>query len=170
MARPRVAGGVELPPFQTLLDAHARDVHRFLLASVGPGDADDCYQETWISALGAYPRLASTENLRGWLFTIAHRKAVDAHRARRRRPIPAGEALPDVPDRPTIDFGDATAVWQAVAGLPPKQRAAVALRFIVDADYGQIATMMGTSEDAARRNVHEALKRLRREDLDVGTA
>ncbi len=170
MAGANVVVSVELPPFQRLLDAHGSDVHRFLVASVGPLDADDCYQETWISALRAYPRLASAENLRGWLFTIAHRKALDAHRARRRRPVPAGDALPETAAASAIEFGDAAAVWQAVAGLAPKQRAAVALRFIVDADYRQIAAMMGISEAAARANVHEALKRLRREDLDVGTA
>lgn len=158
-----------LPPFQALLDAYANDVHRFLVAGVGPADADDCYQETWISALAAYPRLASAENLRGWLFTIAHRKALDAHRTRRRRPLPAGDALPEPEPAaaPVPGLGDHDGLWQAVAVLPPKQRIAVALRFIVDADYAQIAVMMGTSPDAARANVHAALTRLRREDLDV---
>ena len=169
MARSSVDVRVVLPPFQRLLDAHAGDVHRFLVASVGPLDADDCYQETWVSALRAYPRLASAENLRGWLFTIAHRKALDTHRARRRNPLPAGDALPEsaAPAHAgfRLDAGDG--LWQAVAVLPPKQRAAVALRFIVDADYGQIATMMGISEAAARANVHAALERLRSEDLDV---
>jgi DNA-directed RNA polymerase specialized sigma24 family protein len=47
--------------------------------------------------------------------------------------------------------------------VPAKQRAAVALRFVLDADYATIATAMETSEDAARRNVHEGLKRLRTE-------
>jgi len=50
-----------------------------------------------------------------------------------------------------------------VADLPAKQRAAVALRFLADAGYGEISAVMGTSEQAARRNVHEALKRLRME-------
>jgi DNA-directed RNA polymerase specialized sigma24 family protein len=169
---------VELPPFQVLLDDHAADVHRFLVASVGATDADDCYQETWIAALRAYPRLVSAENLRGWLFTIAHRKALDHLRARRRQPIPVGDDLPEPghPGRdgaagpagdPALGTGPDPELWQAVAALPPKQRTAVALRFIVDADYRQVAAMMGTSEDAARRNVHEALKRLRREELDV---
>jgi RNA polymerase sigma factor (sigma-70 family) len=156
-----------------LLDAHAVEVHRFLVASVGPTDANDCYQETWISALGAYPQLANGANLRGWLFTIAHRKALDLLRARRRQPIPAGDALPEPPGsaRANDDLAGASAadaeLWRAVAALPPKQRVAVALRFVVDADYGQVAAMMCTSEAAARRNVHEALKRLRREALDV---
>ena len=47
--------------------------------------------------------------------------------------------------------------------LPGKQRTAVALRFVADAAYAEIAAVMGTSEEAARRNVHEGLKRLRKE-------
>ncbi len=70
-----------LPPFQTLLDSHGRDVHRFLIANVGPVDADDCWQETWLSALRAYPSLNDASNLRGWVFTIAHRKIIDHVRA-----------------------------------------------------------------------------------------
>ena len=57
MPGPRVLSQMRLPPFQELLDAHGQDVFRFLVATVGDVDAEDCYQETWISALRAYPRL-----------------------------------------------------------------------------------------------------------------
>jgi DNA-directed RNA polymerase specialized sigma24 family protein len=157
---------VELPPFQTLIDAHGRDMHRFLIASVGPIDADDLYQETWIAALRGYPRLSDAENLRGWLFTIAHRKALDLHRARRRQALPVGDDLPEAGSVPDHLGGPDPTLWSAVAQLPPKQRTAVALRFIVDADYARMAAMMGISEAAARANVHAALTRLRRDDLD----
>ena len=50
-----------------------------------------------------------------------------------------------------------------MADLPDKQRTALTLRFLTDSSYREIADVMGTSEDAARRNVHEALKRLRKE-------
>ena len=156
---------MRLPPFQALLDAHSRDVHRFLIATVGPVDADDCYQETWLAALRAYPDVRDTSNLRGWLFTIAHRKAIDHVRSRARRatPVPEPAELPRAPiaDAPTAaDGGD---LWAAVAALPDKQRTAVALRFIADSAYAEIADAMHTSEPAARRNVHEGLKRLRQE-------
>src|ERR1035438_9656808 len=91
---------VRLPPFQTLLDTHGRDVHRFLIASIGAVDADDCYQETWLAALRAYPGLQDPSNLRGWIFTIAHRKVIDHVRARARRPTPVhgvGEAIAAAP-------------------------------------------------------------------------
>lgn len=161
MARRGVSSPVSLPPFQALLDAHGRDVHRFLVASVGRHDADDCYQETWLAALRAYPRLRDARNLRSWLLTIAHRKAIDHLRARRRAAIPVEEP-PQRPGTPPPDRGDGS-VWVQVRELPPKQRTALALRFVADAAYAEISAVMGTSEEAARRNVHEGLKRLRLE-------
>jgi RNA polymerase sigma factor (sigma-70 family) len=153
---------VRLPPFQTLLDAHGRDVHRFLVASVGHVDADDCYQETWLSALRAYPKLRDDSNLRSWIFTVASRKAIDHARGRRRQAVPVGEVPEPAPasDAPNPHDDD---LWARVRELPPKQRSAVALRYVTDAGYEEIASVMGTSQDAARRNVHEALKRLRME-------
>src|SRR5204863_311008 len=89
--RPRRSHTVTLPPFQRVPDEHRDDVHRFLMASAGPNEADDAFQETFIAALRAYPRLRPDSNVRGWLLTIAHRKAVDAHRARGRRAVPVAE-------------------------------------------------------------------------------
>jgi RNA polymerase sigma factor (sigma-70 family) len=152
---------VNLPPFQILLDDHGADVHRFLIASVGRIDAEDCYQETWLSALRAYPGLRDASNLRSWLLTIAHRKAIDHIRARARRPSP----VPEVPDRGTAPArpDGPPEIFEHVRALPPKQRTAVALRFVADAPYAEIAAVMDTSEEAARRSVHEGLNRLRRE-------
>jgi RNA polymerase sigma factor (sigma-70 family) len=151
---------VTLPPFQRLLDAHGRDLHRFLVTLVGRLEADDCYQEACLSALRAYPRLRDASNLRSWLLTIGHRKAIDHLRARRRQPIPMDELPePRTGETPEPDDG----VWEAVRTLPPKQRTAVALRYVADASYTDISAVMDTSEEAARRNVHEGIKRLRTE-------
>lgn len=152
---------MDLPPFQRLLDEHGVDVHRFLIASVGRTDADDCYQETWLSALRAYPRLRDASNLRSWILTIAHRKAIDHVRARGRRAVPVSE----VPERGVdpVTHDGVPEIFSRVRALPPKQRTALALRFVADAGYADIAAVMRTSEDAARRNVHEGLTRLRKE-------
>jgi RNA polymerase sigma factor (sigma-70 family) len=150
---------VTLPPFQVLIDEHRDDVYRFLRASVGAHDADDCFQETFIAALRSYPRLRADSNLRGWLFTIAHRKALDMHRARGRRPIPV-EVLPEDVAEPLMNGGEPE-LWRAVGQLPTKQRAAVLLRFAGDLAYREIGEATGTTEEAARRNVHEGLKKLR---------
>ncbi|MFL5822361.1 MAG: RNA polymerase sigma factor [Solirubrobacteraceae bacterium] len=156
----RVLSPVTLPPFQHLVDAHGRDLHRFLAAMVGRVDADDCYQETCLSALRAYPRLRDTSNLRAWLLTIGHRKAIDHLRARRRQAVPMAE-LPEA-SAELADEPDGR-VWETVRALPPKQRTALALRFVADAQYAEISAVMETTEEAARRNVHEGIKRLRLE-------
>jgi RNA polymerase sigma factor (sigma-70 family) len=162
---------VTLPPFQTLLDEHAVDLHRFLVASVGPHDGADCFQETVVAALRAYPGLRHADNLRGWLFTIAHRKVIDHARARQRRALPVAD-LPEAA-RPgpggdgstdPVAGGVDTELLDAVRALPPKQRSAVVQRYLLDRSYAEVAAVVGCSEDAARQNVRAGLQRLR-EDL-----
>ncbi|HEX6261400.1 MAG TPA: sigma-70 family RNA polymerase sigma factor, partial [Actinomycetota bacterium] len=110
------------------------------------------------SALRAYPDLADARNLRGWLLTIAKRKALDEHRARGRRPSPS-ERLPEAAIDPPTEAEDG--LWRAVRELPPKQREAVVYRFVCDLAHREIAELMSSTEAAARRNVHEGLRALR---------
>jgi RNA polymerase sigma factor (sigma-70 family) len=151
---------VRREPFQRFLDAHRDDVWRFLVASVGREAADDCFQETFLAAMRAYDRM-TPENPRAWVLTIAHRKALDHFRARRRRAAPVGE-LPEVPAASDPEPRD-DELWDRVHDLPAKQRAAVLLRFAGDLSHREIAQTMGVSEEAARRNAFEGLRKLRLE-------
>jgi len=149
---------VSLPPFQVFLDAHREEVYRFVMALVGPNDAEDCFQETFLAALRAYPRLRNARNLRAWVLTIAHSKAMDSHRSRKRRPEPVAE----VPERGTVRAPDGDPfLWQAVSTLPPKQRSAVVARYVNDLAYRDIARITGGSEEAARRNAADGIAKLR---------
>lgn len=145
------------PPFQTFLDEQRAPVLAFLRAMVGPNDADDVFQETFIAALRAYGRMDGAHP-RAWVMTIARRKAIDHHRARARRAVPRAEPPevavedPDPADRE---------IWSAVAGLSQGQRAAVALRYAADLPYREIAAALEITEDAARRRVHDGLGALR---------
>ena len=147
-----------LPPFQEFLDAHREDVFRFLVALVGREEAEDCFQETFLSALRAYPRLRADSNLRAWILTVAHRKSMDAHRSRRRRPMPV-PAVPDTAAQP--DPAREPALWEAVRTLPSGQRSAVTLRFLGDLPYREIARTLGCTEPAARQRVREGLTKLK---------
>ncbi|MET0513287.1 MAG: sigma-70 family RNA polymerase sigma factor [Thermoleophilaceae bacterium] len=154
-----------LPPFQVLLDEHRVDVYRFCVASAAPGEADDCFQETWIAALRAYPKLRRTENLRAWLFRIAQNKAIDLHRARSRRAAPVA-SVPDTAPAPAAaerSPNGEPALWAAVRRLPPKQRTAVFCHTVLGMPYDELAALLESSQDAARRNVFEGLKTLREE-------
>jgi RNA polymerase sigma factor (sigma-70 family) len=164
MHRPKGGDGA-LPPFQVVLDAHGPAVHRYLVACVGRQDADDRFQETVIAALRAYPNLRHSENLEGWMVTIAHRKVIDGARATARRPVP----LDELPERGSAaPSGPDPELWDRVRALPPKQRSAVVLRHVAGWRYVDIAEVLETSEGAARQNVLEALKRLRTEIDEEG--
>lgn len=148
-----------LPPFEWVLAEHAAAVLRFL-ARIAGADAEDCFQETMLAALRAYPGIQHGTNLRGWLMTIARHKAVDSRRAAARRPVPVEEL--DVAEAAATDAMPDNDLWDQVRRLPAKQRRAVGMRFVEDRSYEDIAGAMETSEDAARRNVHEGVKKLRR--------
>ena len=125
---------------------------------VGSADAEDCFQETFVAALRAYPK-AGAENMRAWVMTIARNKAIDHHRARARRPDP-------VPDPETFagtaKLDGLGEVWAHAAELSTNQRAALALRFAADLPYREIGVALECSEAAARRRVHDGLEALRR--------
>lgn len=165
-----MSAATALPPFQRFVDEQREVVWRYLVATVGASDAEDCFQETFVAALRAYPRVRRDSNLRAWALTIAHRKAIDAHRARARRAAPVGDAT-DVErsgdDRgPRAPRAHATGrddeLWHAVGALPPRQRSAVVLRYVADLPHREIASAIGCSEDAARRSLHEGLAKLRK--------
>ncbi len=161
-----------LPPFQRFLDAHRDDVLRFLVASVGRHDADDAFQETFLSALRAYERLRPGSNLRAWVLTIAHNKALDVHRARARRPLPVAEVDDGAAPvggaaRPGPEAGPAEDHWERVRALPPRQRAVLTLRYAAGLTHAEVAQALHCSEEAARRAASDGLKTLRSELSDV---
>jgi RNA polymerase sigma factor (sigma-70 family) len=152
---------VHLPPFEALVEEHRRGVWRYLVAAVGAHDAGDCFQETMLSALRAYSDLRDDANLGGWLFTIAHRKVIDASRARSRRAVPVAAVPEHAVDARSEDAAADGDVWSAVAALTPTLRSAVVLRFVADRPYRDIAAALDVSEATARQRVHAALQKLR---------
>jgi RNA polymerase sigma factor (sigma-70 family) len=163
-SRTPVHARTSVPPFGTFLEANRAAVYRFLTVAVGPGDADDCFQETFLSALRAYPRITDGSKLDRWVLTIASRKAIDHHRARGRRAVPVDEVPePHAPARTATPEPTDTQdpLWVAVRSLPPRQRIAVVHRHVLDRPYEEIAELMGCSEATARANVYQGTKRLR---------
>jgi RNA polymerase sigma factor (sigma-70 family) len=150
-----------LPPFERVLDDHGRAVLRFCVARAGAEHAEDCFQETMIAALRAYDQVRDREAILGWLLTIAARKTVDLHRTRSRAPTPTDDEDLQARLPASEDAARDDAVWDLVRVLPDKQRHAVTLRFLGDLTHDEIAHVMGTSAEAARRNLFEGLRRLR---------
>ena len=149
---------VPVRPFEELVREHGAVVMRVCRALLPPADADDAWSETFMAALRAYPRLRPDSNERGWLVTIAHRKALDGLRARSRRAVPAA----DVPDAGVTDPEPADDdLRAAVADLPDKQRAAVVLHHLAGMPYADVAAELGGTAAAARRAAADGIARLR---------
>jgi DNA-directed RNA polymerase specialized sigma24 family protein len=148
-----------LEAFQRVAERHTADVWRFCASQVGVQLADECYQETMLAAMRAYPGLRDADAVRPWLLRIASRKAIDMYRERARAPVPVPEIEPGASAAPPS--AGACSVLELLRGLPEKQRVALAYRFLADLAYREIGRLMGTSEEAARRNVHEGIKTLR---------
>lgn len=154
---------MSLPPFEAALEEHGATVLRVLHRLLGRVDADDAWQETFLSALRAYPRLRADSDVRAWLLTIAHRKAIDRFRSRSRQPVLPGD-VDAVTDPQGADGDDE--LWARVRALPTKQRLAVGYRFGADLSYADLAALLECSEPAARRSVHEGVRALRHQLAD----
>ena len=149
-------GAVPIPPFETFYAEHSPEVLGLLRRKVGRDRADDAFQETFLRALRAYDRLDHGEHLRAWVLTIASRVAIDV--LRRTKPTGEMPELADEDTRPAYeDLGELT------DGLPPKERAAVVLRYGYDLTYEQIAAALDSSPDAARQAASSGVRRLRKE-------
>jgi RNA polymerase sigma factor (sigma-70 family) len=155
------AAGCMKQPFERLVEEHGGTVLRVCRVILGVHDAEDAWSETFLAAMRAYPNLPDDANAEAWLVTIAHRKAIDVVRARKRQPAPVGE-IPEVPTALGVPGEGDGDLWKAVAALPEKQRQAVAYHYVAGLAYAEIARILGGSSDAARRAAADGVKNLRK--------
>ena len=148
-------------PFEKVVEQHGGTVLRVCRVLLGVHDAEDAWSETFLAAMRAYPDLPGNANAEAWLVTIAHRKAIDVLRARKRQPMPVGE-LPESPTALGVPGDGDGDLWQAVAALPEKQRQAVAYHYVAGLAYAEIAEILGGTTDAARRAAADGVKNLRK--------
>ncbi len=147
-------------PFEGIVAEHGPVVMRVCRALLGPADAEDAWSETFLAALRAYPDLLPDSNVRAWLVTIAHRKAIDQCRRTNRAPRPTEDLAERATwdDPPGVD-GDLRA---ALDDLPPKQRGAVIYRYLADLSYADVGALLETNEAAARRSAADGVANLRK--------
>ena len=144
-----------IPPFERFYEERKDEILGYLRRLLGREAAEDAFQETFLRALRAYPKLEHGRHLRAWAFTIATHVAVDA----RRKAVPVLEA----PEVPVTDEQPAYAELEhLVVELPATERAAVVLRYGYDLSYDDIGAALGSSEEAARQAASSGVRRLRR--------
>ena len=120
----------------------------------------------------AYRRRSSFDPDRGshraWLFGIARNAALDELRRRKRQTELHSDPV-DLEATPTDEAADAAlrrrALRGALAGLAPRERELVALKFFAGLANTEIASVIGTSESTVGTRLHRVLAKLR-EDLE----
>jgi RNA polymerase sigma-70 factor, ECF subfamily len=148
-----------------------RDVNPALLrylAVAAPGAAEDVAAETWVQVVRGLPGFRGDEGAwRGWLFTIARRRAIDEGRRRARHPVAslaeaAGAREPRTEDAagPAMDNIATAAALTAIAALPPLQAEVILLRVLGGLDTEAVARIVGRSAGAVRVAAHRGLRRL----------
>jgi RNA polymerase sigma factor (sigma-70 family) len=148
-----------IPPFEHFYEQHRDEIFGFLRRRLGPARAEDAFQDTFLRALRAYPRLEHDDHLRAWIYTIAARIVIDEHR--RTPPLPA-----ELPELTAVDGRPAYAQLEHLADdLPPTERAAVVLRYGCDLDYAEIGAALGSNAAAARQAASSGIRRLRQKEL-----
>lgn len=130
-------------------------------------DAEDVLQDAVLRALRA-PALPDDTDLRRWLYRVATNRAIDV--IRRRRADRLAFDPPSASD-PAVDAEREALAFSlrgAADRLPPRQRASIILRYLEEQPYSEVAAMLGCTEQAARANVYQGLKRLRKDLEGMG--
>ena len=140
------------------------------LSVVSSGDIDDIESELWISIARGLPSFVGDDgDFRGWVFTIARRRAIDWGRRRTRQPKVSPLAGLEVADvRSTrSERDDLDEALAMLRGLTADQREVLALRVIVGMSVRETAEVVHKSEGAVRVLCHRGLQVLKRElELD----
>src|SRR6266481_6171041 len=138
------------------------------LRVAAPDAAEDVAAEVWVQVVRGLAKFRGDErDWRGWLFTIARRRALDERRRRARHPVTPlvhlpGDLEPGAPDAAVqaIENLATEATLAAVATLPPQQAEVILLRVVAGLDTDAVARIVGCSPDAVRVTSRRGLRRL----------
>jgi len=169
------AQGGNIAAFETVVQRYTQPLYAFAARMVGPEDAADAVQHTFIQYHGALPRLRTDAPLRPWLYRVTRNRCLDLLRQRRTLPLESPRDDPDdvydplnaVPDAgPSLDALAENADLQrllatAIEALPQKYREVVILRYEGELTFAEIAETLGIPENSAKTLFQRAKGMLR---------
>jgi RNA polymerase sigma-70 factor, ECF subfamily len=160
--------------FEELIERHHDEIFIYLWRLLGKDglrdramDVEDLVQDVFLRAYESFATLRPNSNYRAWLYKIAtHCAYTQLRRTKHRR-----DKL-EVLARSATELETGSEILLArknmkqkvravVNDLPVKQKARVTLRYLQDLDYPEIAEILGGSQEGARANVSQAVRRLR---------
>lgn len=134
------------------------------LAVFCSGDLDaaaDAADEALVRALERWSRVRAMDSPEAWTLTVGR----NLLRRRFRRRTHERRLIEDRPTTETDDFSgqvdDAVTVWDAVAGLSPRERETLALRYVMGLTEAEVADVLGAPAGTVSASLTRARRRLR---------
>lgn len=163
--------------FRVLYLRYRDKLHRYVLRLANsPSEAEEVFQEAWISVIRSKDGYRSGHSFAAWLFSMAHRRAADRWRALARHAPDAqhavdsdepqmleqhGHAVHQTPEFHVHNDALRAALQAAVQQLPLPQREAFLLRAEAELSLDDIATVAGVSRETVKSRLRYAQRRLR---------
>lgn len=141
--------------------AYAQGVLGYLRGQ-GVADPEDVLGEVFLNVSTSLKRFhGDDDQLRRWVFTLAHHRIIDDRRRRARRPQIADSEVPDRAAPPHEEAIDPELI-AALGQLTLEQREVVLLRFVADLPIEVVADLTERSPGAIRSLQHRAIAQLSR--------
>jgi RNA polymerase sigma-70 factor (ECF subfamily) len=174
LERVRRARGGDAEAFRGIVEAYSRPLWRAAFRVLGdPEAAEDAVQETFLRAWRALDRFDERAELSTWLYRIATNAAIDLRRERRRREPLSQTLSEDFDGQVTARSTETDAhrhafmrqmvdrAQEAISDLPEAERTAILLRHFEGRSIAEIASVLGSGENAAKQAVFRAVHKLR---------
>src|SRR5712692_1352528 len=150
--------------FEELITALRPELHRYVARMIGSAvDAEDVVQEALVKAYDSLPLLTSRSNVRGWLFRIAHNKAIDQLRRDKDQPLELLDEYPmeAPPDQPLEEKELAVLALSVFLQLVPRQRSCVILKDVLGYSLAEISEQLDATVPEIKAALHRGRRRLR---------
>jgi RNA polymerase sigma-70 factor (ECF subfamily) len=154
----------ELPAFELLVERHRDIVYRVAARIVGPDDAEDVSQDTFLRAFHRLGQYRGTASFRTWLLQITQNTALNALAWARRRPVETMGESPETADRDPVRQ-PATELERRerqerlelkLRGLRPEYRSLLVLRDLEGLSYDEIAEVLEMPLGSVKGRLHRA--------------
>jgi len=150
--------------FEALIQDIRPELHRYVARMIGSAvDAEDVVQEALVKANASLALLNSSSNVRGWLFRIAHNKAIDLLRRDHDQPLELLDEYPltETPDQPLQAKELAALAFAVFLKLAPRQRSCVILKDVLGYSLAEISEQLDASVPEIKAALHRGRTRLR---------
>ena len=166
MNKPSLPSDAAFAPaeFEELIKEVRPQLHRYVTHMIGSVvDAEDVVQDTLVKAYKSLPLLTSQSNLRGWLFRIAHNKAIDHVRHSNHRPTERLDEQPLAaePDQPLEEKELVSLALSVFLKLAPRQRSCVILKDVLGYSLAEISELLDATVPEIKAALHRGRTRLR---------